>query len=1127
MMMTVQVSSNNRVEGDAALGQRFLQRNREHEMPGTTLEDASLEAQLRLALSASNIGLFDWDFATNRVKYSREWKSQIGYAENEITDDFSEWQSRCHPDDLDRVLARVRDYIANPNQAYENEFRFRHRDGRWLWILTRAEIVRDEHDVPSRLIGCHIDVTAQKHAEESLRRSEAYYRSIIEATPDGIAIVDTSFRFRNVNEAFSLMLGWSREELLTMTVADMVDPAEAGRIAAEAARLDLDPVVRSEWTFRRADGSRFPADVHATKLADGNMLGVIRDITARVASDERIRKSEAGLAEAQSLAHFGSWEMDPATGASDWSEEMYRLFRRDSALGPPSLAEFLELLHPDDRQRVIDFSAGLEQGPHSRTLEYRTNEALGPSRDLVLSLHITREDTGALRSFGTVQDITEQKAEAAAREKNAETIKLIVDVANVGLWDWNIRANEVYLSPEWKGQLGYQDEELPNRLETWKERVHPSDLDVLLRSRDSASGQAEYRLRHRDGSWRWILSRSTTIRDDEGNPIRMMGCHVDITERKDAEAAREAAEQRTRLLIESSNIGLWERDLVTGQAYFSPEWKRNIGLEDEEMANTFEAWSERIVPEDRERVLAFSRAFAEGGNDTGAIQYRMMHKDGSTRHVESRSLLFRDDTGKPQRMLGCHIDLTDRVHAEEERRQIYERISDGVVALDKEWRFTYLNPKAEELMGQTLIGRNMWEEFPSVVPTLLPPFEEAMSTQTPRTIEHFSVLRDRWFELRIHPAPNGLSMYYHDITERRAAAEAIQKSEQRLRNLIDGLGPSMFVGMLAPDGTLIDVNAPALDAANTTRAMVIGRRFDELECWTYSKEVQSGVREAIEWALLGRSSRYDVVARVGREKFIVVDFSLQPVFDVAGEVTCLIPSARVITDRKRAEDALQEANDRLRALSHRQLTIQEEERRQLARELHDEIGQELTAIKMGLETLKRFPDSLPSTVDATIGIVDQTLQQVRALSLHLRPPMLDDLGLGPSVRWLVDQQGALTQTRIRFHDALQRKRFDPAIETACFRIAQEALTNIVRHAHAANAVAHVEERDGGIVLTVSDDGRGFDVPHVLERAAHGASFGLLSMRERASLAGGTITWKSEPGTRTEVRAWLPCRYTEE
>jgi signal transduction histidine kinase len=157
-------------------------------------------------------------------------------------------------------------------------------------------------------------------------------------------------------------------------------------------------------------------------------------------------------------------------------------------------------------------------------------------------------------------------------------------------------------------------------------------------------------------------------------------------------------------------------------------------------------------------------------------------------------------------------------------------------------------------------------------------------------------------------------------------------------------------------------------------------------------------------------------------------------------------------------------------------------------------------------------------------VVERVLEQVQDISLDLRPSILDDLGLEPALRWYTDRQAALVGLKVEFHADRLEQRLDPVIETECFRVAQEALTNVVRHARAKVVTVDLRAEDGQLRLRVHDDGIGFEAATVREKAVRGASLGLLSMEERAALAGGGLEFNSIPGRGTEVHAWFPLKW---
>ncbi len=195
----------------------------------------------------------------------------------------------------------------------------------------------------------------------------------------------------------------------------------------------------------------------------------------------------------------------------------------------------------------------------------------------------------------------------------------------------------------------------------------------------------------------------------------------------------------------------------------------------------------------------------------------------------------------------------------------------------------------------------------------------------------------------------------------------------------------------------------------------------------------------------------------------------------------------------------------------------------MARDLHDEVGQALTAIKMNLQTMERIADVEPiaATVNDSKAILDQLMQRVRDLSLDLRPSLLDDVGLVAAVRWYVQRQAerAGLAHRVVAEDALSG--LPPHLATVCFRVIQEAVTNVLRHAKASSVSVTMGHGSGAVHLRVQDDGVGFKVDQALDRATRGDTMGLIGMQERVNFAGGELTIESTPGGGTAVIARVP------
>jgi len=222
------------------------------------------------------------------------------------------------------------------------------------------------------------------------------------------------------------------------------------------------------------------------------------------------------------------------------------------------------------------------------------------------------------------------------------------------------------------------------------------------------------------------------------------------------------------------------------------------------------------------------------------------------------------------------------------------------------------------------------------------------------------------------------------------------------------------------------------------------------------------------------------------------------------------------------ERELDEKREQLQALSRRLLAAQEAERRALARELHDDFGQFLTAVRLNLEAMRRAISGEGARQLAdSITLVDQAIDRVRGLALDLRPAMLDDLGLVAALRWLLKRQSERAGFEGRLWVERLGAQVPPAVATCSFRLVQEALTNVARHAGARNVDIELSTTDGELRIVVRDDGSGFNLPAARQLAARGVSLGLLSMQERVTLAGGRLEIESAIGDGTAVDARIP------
>jgi PAS domain S-box-containing protein len=387
-----------------------------------------------------------------------------------------------------------------------------------------------------------------------------------------------------------------------------------------------------------------------------------------------------------------------------------------------------------------------------------------------------------------------------------------------------------------------------------------------------------------------------------------------------------------------------------------------------------------------------------------------------------------------------------------------------------------------------------------------------------------------------------------DITERLELEAEVRMSEMRLRLALDAAAMGTFIWHVAEDRTEADAQMLALFGLAPDGAITLAQalatmihpedtnRYAEAVARAIDPEGGGELREDIRVLLPDGSQRW--LAVVGQ-----VFFEREP-----RRPTYMAGAVTNITDRKDAEEALQRArseleqrvrertrelasaNHSLRRLSRQVLEVQETERRRIARELHDEIGQALTGVKMMLETASLRNDARGPKEAAGIpplfeerALIEDTLNRVRDLSLDLRPAMLDSLGLLPTLLWRFETYTRQTSIQVEFHHTRLDQRFAADIETGAYRIVQEALTNVARHAEVDVVRVQAKATKDKLRIFVIDEGRGFEAN---EAIAAGLSTGLASMRERATLLGGAFLVSSTPDAGTTIEVELPLSVGE-
>jgi PAS domain S-box-containing protein len=499
--------------------------------------------------------------------------------------------------------------------------------------------------------------------------------------------------------------------------------------------------------------------------------------------------------------------------------------------------------------------------------------------------------------------------------------------------------------------------------------------------------------------------------------------------------------------------------------------------------------------------------------------------NGEQRHVlVSRFPIF-DELGTVVMVGGTSVDITEQKHAEDDlikQKEILEKIVDRspvmITFTGSDGRIKLVNREWQQTMGWSLeeILNEDFDLFAECYPnpqdrqeTLN--FIEAATGEwsdfRARTKDG-SMIETSWARVKLSDGRTiGIGQ---DITAHKRAEHALRQAEQKYRELFENAKDAIYVHDLS--GRYTSINRAAEKLSGYSREEILGKNFNSFVAPEYAEHMRENLCKKLQHE--GETTyEVEVITKDGRR--VPVEVSSRLIYE-EGVPVAVQGTARNIAERKRAEEAL-------RGYSRQLIRAQEAERENIARELHDQIGQVLTAVRINLETIRDSANrgEANALIDEGVTIVDEAIQQVRDLSFELRPSLLDDLGLTAALRWYADRYaqrtGIQTKTSIC---APSRIRLPRELETACFRIVQEALTNVARHAQAKSVSIGVRTMKGTLSLSIKDDGIGFNL-HSQTNGELLNRLGLRGMEERAHGLGGDLLIKSAPHEGTEVRVHFP------
>jgi len=638
------------------------------------------EERLRLALSASQQGLYDHNLRNNCTIVSAEYAQILGYRPEELQETTETWRNRLHPDDRERAFQIYQDYISGHRPHYHVEFRQRTKQNTWKWVLSVGQIVAwDEQGRPLRMIGTYTDISDRKHTEAQLQQQQELLQTIVDNIPIMLTCVDAQGRLSWVNRRWETMMGWTLAEVQQQSAFAPLYPDPIYHQFV----LDFVQTADGSWQdfkSRCRDGTILDTAWANVRLSDGLIIGIGQDVTARKRAAAELQESEERLRLTLAATNQGLYDLNLQTGQIIINAEYAQLLGYEPGELHETYTSWRERLHPDEATEIDqiyqDYIAG--KRPEYK-VEFRQRIKTGQWKWILSVGKIVAWDEQGqpLRMIGTHTDISDRKQAEAERRRAAHLrlelnlLETILDSVLAGYWYEDCRTGQTYWSAGMKQMFGYTEAELPTVPNLWQRLIFPDDIPEVaanfeqhIQTRGQIPYYNEVRYRHKNGSTVWVICAGQVIEwDSAGQPLYMAGCHVDITRLKQVEAQLQKSETHLRLAQRIGNFGSWEFALATGHVTWSEQVFRIFGREPASGPLDLDTIQQCFHPDDRElHRQAVEQAIATAS--PYELEARIERPDGTLAHLYIKGQPIVDANGTLAQLIGTVLDITERKLAE-------------------------------------------------------------------------------------------------------------------------------------------------------------------------------------------------------------------------------------------------------------------------------------------------------------------------------------------------------------------------------------------------------------------------------------------------------------------------------
>ncbi|MCP4613319.1 MAG: PAS domain S-box protein [Planctomycetes bacterium] len=769
---------------------------------------------------------------------------------------------------------------------------------------------------------------------------------------------------------------------------------------------------------------------------------------------------------------------------------------------------------------------------------------------------LVKERTTELEKANEVLQLQaqERKKAAEALHESENRYKAVVENAAEGIVVVQDRMLK-FVNPVIRTIMGYTEEELMSK--SFIEFVHPDDreqvMDIHLKRNKGEEVPPVYECRivDKQGNAKWAENNGILIewegRDATLNFLR------DVTERKKTEEELKKQSIEYKRAQEIGKIGSFTVDFITREQKWSDEIFHILGLESGETQPNFEVFIECVHPEDKELLIQKSNDTFAGKADLD-YQYRIIRKDGEVRFVHTQANVENGQDGMPLRIYGFSQDITEREKAEASLREseieldtIFNSSPVAMILLDANEAIQKANLAAITAAGRKLgdiRGLRPGEAFCCVCNSDDPrgcgfgpeckacvvhlTILDTLETGNPHdqvevviTAERDGIRMDQSLLvsttfLDIAGCPHVLATF-QNITDRKKAEDELKENEERFRSLSN----AAFEGIVVTkEGRFVDANAAFTNLFGYEPDEITGKEVMMLvapgDRKLVMEHIQSGYEKSYEHKALCKDGSILDVEVCGRTVLI------------KGQ-ECRITAVRDITERKKAEEKLLDYQAKLKSLASQLSLTEESERRRIATELHDQIGQSLVFSKIKLDELHSSATSseLTKALDEICNNIERIIQDTRTLTFDLSSPILNEIGLEAAVaEWLDVQVGEKHSIETEFVDDGQQKPLDDDIRALLFRNVRELLVNVIKHADAHKVKVSFRRINEHIHIDVEDDGKGFDSVKAISTGIEDTKFGLFSIRQRLEQLGGHFEIDTEEGRGSKIMMTAPLKLSK-